>query len=298
MANVDVLIPHFNDPSGLAASLASIRDQTWTGSFRVVVCDDGSADHALGDAQSALEQSGLEYVLLSNPTNRGRPYTRNRLLDAIECPYVSWLDAGDVWALGKTALQMEALFGFMQKAKSIHNVWVTCSYLWQLQNGKPKAIAQKTEGDQIKAMLIGTTLRAYLWTLLGPASSFKKIGRFDERLPRLQDLDFFISFLSRGGTIISTDSKIPLCTYFKSDVGRDARQVSQCLETVFEKHHALIGGYGRRFAQMRRFRGHMLAARFADNNEDPRAAAAFFVRAAMTCPGPFAAHVLRNGFRP
>ena len=50
--------------------------------------------------------------------------------------------------------------------------------------------------------MLGRRLRAYLWTLLGTARAFKAAGRFDERLPRLQDLDYFLRFIAAGGTLV------------------------------------------------------------------------------------------------
>ena len=73
-----------------------------------------------------------------------------------------------------------------------------------------------------RALLIGTDLRAYLWTLLSRADTLRNVGWFDERLPRLQDLDFFLRFALKGGRIVAPETNEALCIYHKTDLGRSA----------------------------------------------------------------------------
>lgn len=297
MANLDVLIPHFNDSVAFSRSLESIEKQEWSGSIRVVVCDDGSTSDHRNAVERRLEQTCLTTTFVINACNRGRPYTRNRLLDAIDSNFVSWLDAGDVWHPAKTRQQFNTLFRRRYQGGGIDNVWVTCDYSWKWEGGRPKTVRQAVNGDQLKHLLIGNSLRAYLWTLLGSSTSFKRIGGFDERLPRLQDLDYFINFVSRGGEIISAENQHPLCTYYKSDLGKDCDVIAKCINRVYEKNLHVIQRYGPRFAKMRRFNGHLLAARFAQNNGEKRKKASFLLRAAIECPVPFIGKVVLKGFK-
>jgi len=69
--------------------------------------------------------------------------------------------------------------------------------------GYIRQVRQVTEQDQIKALLLGKNLRAYLWTVLCEAGSLRDVGRFDENLGRLQDLDYFIRFVLKGGVLVS-----------------------------------------------------------------------------------------------
>src|SRR5688572_3798090 len=102
MATLDILIPYYNDPEGLVTSLRSVVSQSWEGDKRVVVVDDGSSLDAKRAVQAIVSdfrqgdsaQSQLTIDLLHNEVNRGRPYTRNVLLDSIDSRYVAWLDAG------------------------------------------------------------------------------------------------------------------------------------------------------------------------------------------------------------
>ena len=91
--------------------------------------------------------------------------------------------------------QFEHLSRLRFAGEDIGQVWVTCHYDWQWSGRRARLKKQEVAGDQLRELMLGERLRAYLWTLLGSAEAFKAVGRFDERLPRLQDLDYFIRFV-------------------------------------------------------------------------------------------------------
>lgn len=302
MTTVDILVPHHNDPDGLRLSLLSIARQDWQGEKRIVVVDDGSSAATRDAVGSILAEyatkpdiSGSTVVtLIENGVNRGRPHTRNVLLDAIESPYVAWLDAGDEWYPTKLSAQFRSLRTL--DATGGVSFWITCHYDWRWSGGDSRLRRQRTVQDQHKALLTGQTLRAYLWTLLGPAESFKCVGYFDERLPRMQDLDYFIRFVSHGGIIHSVDDETPHCVYHKSDLGRNADEVWNCNALIYDKHRVIYNRYGPAFGKMHLFNMDMLAARFAQNNGDDRKTRAYMWSACKNRPWPFLKHLYRNGW--
>lgn len=296
---LDILIPHFEDPHGLSNSLNSILMQTWQGNKRIVIADDGSGngsnevlDCLIDSYRSSMVNT--QFCVIRNPVNKGRAFTRNVLLDAIERKYVSWLDAGDEWYPNKLSAQF-ATFEAGKGRGYDEMTWLTCNYDWKWEGGKPKRVEQYTEQDQHKALLTGRNLRAYLWTLLGPACSFKSVGYFDENLPRLQDLDFFVRFVSHGGRIINGANSDSLCVYHKSDVGRDADQVRYCNAVIYNKHRVIFNRYGEQFKRARLYDMEMLSARFAQSNQDRAKTIYYLARAFKHRPWRALRHVVRNG---
>ena len=268
MPTLDVLIPHWNAPDALQVSLDSVRRQTWTGHLRVVVVDDGSDGRAGDLAERITRESSLNATFLRNERNRGRVYTRNRLLDCMDASHAAWLDAGDAWHQDKLARQFAALEELARAGTDTNVIWMTCDYDWCL-DGKPAVpVVQHVTGDQIQQLLLGDDLRAYLWTLLATTSSLRRVGAFDDDLPRLQDLDFFLRFLLLGGRLAKPPSAVPepLCRYEKSHLGRDARQIHAAHQHIFRKHQALYRSYGRDFERKCRAKASLLAARFAAQN--------------------------------
>lgn len=264
---VDVLIPHYNSVDALDLSLASIDAQDYAGHFRVVVVDDGSTPEMIARLRDLIDRRERPVVLLENGVNRGRPYTRNVLLDATESPYTAWLDAGDAWYPSKTAAQIaeaRALGG----PDSDTPFWVTCNFDWQWTGREATRRFQTVDQDQVMALLRGKDLRAYLWTLLGPTRTFRDVGWFDEKLPRLQDLDFFLRFLLKRGRLHLPDTAESLCVYHKSDIGRDAEQIRACHAYIFDKHRVLYTRYGPKFTRVQLYNMEIHAARFAASNGD------------------------------
>jgi glycosyltransferase involved in cell wall biosynthesis len=278
--------------------------QQWKGEKRIVIADDGSSQDGRRSVQAIANDfratsepdSPLIIDVIQNDVNRGRPYTRNVLLDAIDSRYVAWLDAGDEWYPRKLSAQFD-LLETIEAAHISKPVWVTCNYDWAWSGGRRRKIIQKTEQDQHKALLMGSNLRAYLWTLLGPAESFKSVGWFDERLPRMQDLDYFIRFVSHGGIIRNVKGDKPFCIYHKSDLGRNAEEIRACNALIYDKHRVIFKRYGETFTSMRLYNMDMLAARFAQNNRDRAKTHHYLWSAFKQRPWAFAKHVKKHGLK-
>lgn len=284
MSQVDVLVPHFRDTEGLKLSLASIAAQTWTGDIRIVLVDDGSPAADFRAVEALVAEQELPVTLLRNPENRGRPFTRNRLLDSVEGDYVAWLDAGDVWYPEKLARQFEHLSRLRFEGADTEGVWVTCHYDWQWHGRRARLLLQETDGDQLRELMLGDRLRAYLWTLLGKAETFRAVGRFDEELPRLQDLDYFIRFVRAGGRITAPPGREALCCYHKSDLGRNAAEIRRCNARIVEKYRPTIEGYGRGFVSTIRYNAETLSARYAKNNGAQLTRSYYLARAFLASP--------------
>lgn len=263
MTSVDVLIPFYNDSEGFDRSLRSVESQTWDGRFRVVVVDDGSAPHESLAMQAMLDRAQLPFHTVINPVNRGRPYTRNVLLDCMESEYVAWLDSGDVWYPEKIGCQVGVVRGAPNGAG---NIWATCSYDWCVGDLPPRRMWQNTEGDLIRHLLEGADLRAYLWTILAPRAAMEAVGYFDENLGRLQDLDFFIRFALKRGNMVQPSIQAPLCAYIKEYRGRSAKEINDCSEYLKQKYAHLYARYGRKFAIHCEYRAVKNSERFARAN--------------------------------
>ncbi len=263
LGRVTVGLPVYNDPRGLRTSIPTVFAQSWTGSIRLVVIDDGSTD----ETPSVLDELGEYYggiEVIRNQRNRGRPAARNQILEAAGDDLLAWIDSDDLWLPRKLEFQITALAA----AERAGDVAVLCTapFRWVYTDRQQERIkSPAVEGDQLYNALVGS-LYPYLWAQLGRAETYRAAGGFDERLARRQDYEFFIRFLAGGGRVVSTAPGVPLCTYLKTDVGRSASEVAAANAVIEQKHRAVYRRYGWRFALQGRQKHHQLVARFHAHN--------------------------------
>lgn len=101
---VSILIPAFNAEETIASTLESAIAQTWPRT-EIVVVDDGSRDNTAAIARSYASKT----VLSISVPNGGAAAARNRAFELCQGDYVQWLDADDLLAPDKIALQLAAL---------------------------------------------------------------------------------------------------------------------------------------------------------------------------------------------
>lgn len=103
---VGVVVPMFNASATIRETVDSVLAQTYP-SLDVVVVDDGSTD---ASAQWIVERARSDPRLrLIRQDNSGVAAARNAGAAALNCDYFAFIDADDLWAPEKIALQMTAL---------------------------------------------------------------------------------------------------------------------------------------------------------------------------------------------
>lgn len=116
-------MPVYNGMPLLKASIESIKRQTYT-HWQCIICDDGSTDgtweylqtlfdpiEPLNRPQDIEPSEALEprFVFLKNEKNKGRGFSRQRILEACTAPYICMLDAGDLMHPDRIKKQVEYL---------------------------------------------------------------------------------------------------------------------------------------------------------------------------------------------
>lgn len=101
---VSILVPCYNAERWIAATLDSALAQTWP-RCEIIVVDDGSRDGSLALARS-YEAKGVKVIAQSNA---GAAAARNAAYRAAQGDFIQFLDADDLIAPDKIALQMGRL---------------------------------------------------------------------------------------------------------------------------------------------------------------------------------------------
>lgn len=96
---VSVVIPTHNYGKFIAATLDSVRAQTYR-SIETIVVDDGSTDHT---ADVVRAYSEVRYFYQSN---QGVSVARNRAIADAQGEFIAFLDADDIWKPEKLSIQI------------------------------------------------------------------------------------------------------------------------------------------------------------------------------------------------
>lgn len=269
MIELTICIPAFDASEHIERAIRSLHVEEVAGAVEILVCDDGSTD----DTREVLQRlSGdvPQLRILANERNRGRPFTRNVLLREARGRFLTWLDADDEKYPGMLRTQLEHLHRVESEEGTdrLDGLLVYTNYDWLRPRWeRPKLMAPDEPEDPMMALL-DASFGGYLWLMMGLRTTFLEAGPFDERLPRLQDLAYFIRFAELGGRFERVATDAALCVYHKEDTGRGTMDVWRSWNRIWRKYRHHYVSYGMHNA--RRWRRHhfRVARRYARANRN------------------------------
>lgn len=103
---VSVIIPVYNGEAYLEDCLRSVFAQSLC-DLEIVLIDDASADGTVELAESLLESSSMDYLLLTKTANRGVSHSRNVGIQAARGQYLFFLDSDDVLSENSLEILLE-----------------------------------------------------------------------------------------------------------------------------------------------------------------------------------------------
>lgn len=177
-ALVTCIIPVYNGERYLAETLRSVLAQSHP-MHEVLVIDDGSTDGSAAIARS------FEGVTLLQQANAGHAAARGLGLRHATGEFLSFLDADDLWAPDKTALQLSRFAARPELGvvfSHIRNFW------------SPDADPAQKPGPEAYVPIAGYTSV----TMLARRSAFDEVGPFDVTLKHGNDRDWFCRAAERS----------------------------------------------------------------------------------------------------
>lgn len=269
MVDISVCIPAYNCEDSIDKAVLSVLSQSVDAKIEILICDDGSTDHTLSKVEE-LSRSHSEVRLIRNDRNRGRPYTRNHLVREAVGRYLTWLDADDEKYPDMLAHQYQLL----EKTRAdlgdeaLEGLLVFTNFHWIWPNMDVPKLIEPPEAEYHMEHLIDASFGGYLWLMMGTLETFRTVGEFDTQLPRLQDLDFFIRFVQKGGRFRRVATEDALCIYNKDDRARGAIAVWNSWTRIWNKHWLLYVAYGYENAGNWRRHHYRVSRRFAKADND------------------------------
>lgn len=193
---ISVVVPVYNRPEQLRMAVASALSQKGLRSdvTEVIVVDDASPQ--------ALSIDGIgagRVRLIRLKTNRGVAAARNTGIAHASHDLIALLDSDDLWLPGKLAGQVALLRQLIEVNDTATTAVAGGFYYLDRKRGRIEArVPRGAHGLQEFA--------SGCWycpgsTLLIHRAAFERFGLFDERLRRLEDLDWFMRFARGGGRL-------------------------------------------------------------------------------------------------
>ena len=179
---ISVIVPVYNGVDFLEDALASIRQQDYC-PLEIVIIDDGSTD-GTADLAATMGQD-IHWIFQQN---KGPSAARNAGLAMSQGEFIAFLDADDLWPLGKLHAQVEILLA-NPDAEIVLGRIKRIDY-----SGTPPILAADSNGSLFGIHLGSAVFRK---------SVFDKVGFFDEDLRCSEDHDWFLRAREQNISIIS-----------------------------------------------------------------------------------------------
>ena len=183
---VSVVIPTFNRHSSLVRALGSVLNQSFK-NFEIIVVNDNINDFEVEKLVASFQDKRC--VSVFNKRVKGANGARNTGILSANGTYIAFLDDDDVWAIN----YLEKQIGFLELNNTHKAVFSGYKKTNHKNISTEKTYQQEsiTTGNLIKNNFgIGASS-----TLIVKKDIFQKIGLWDEKLQRFQDLDLLLRIL-------------------------------------------------------------------------------------------------------
>lgn len=192
--SVSVIIPVYErNESGVAAVRSAIMQTNVE--LEVVIVDDGSPNPFVLPSDLGADPR----IRLFRQANGGAAAARNRGVSEASGEWIAFLDSDDIWLQGKLRGQLDHAQSLVARGRALLTV-VVCGFSQiEIATGE-KRVRVPLESWSPEELAAGCWF-APGSTALIPRAAFEKVGLLDERLRRLEDLDWFLRLALAGGGV-------------------------------------------------------------------------------------------------
>jgi len=230
-SNVSIIIPTYNCARLIGRAIESVLNQTYR-DFELIIVDDSSTDNTDKIVKKFQEQDKrVKYI--RHDKNKGGSAARNTGIKVARGEYIAFQDSDDEWLPEKLKKQMEVFKNTSSKVGIIYTGF------WRIKDNEktyiPQSWVKQKDGniyfELLKGNFVGTP------TILIKKKCFKKVGIFDENLPRLQDWELVIR-LSKYYNFKCIDEPLLVSYYTSDSISANNDALIKAIELIITKHFA------------------------------------------------------------
>ena len=197
---VSVVIPVYRRPLAANAAIRSVLIETGV-NVELIIVDDGSPEPFVMAPDNALDP---RVRLVRNELNAGAAAARNRGVREARGRWIALLDSDDLWRPGKLAAQRTFAEAAQAAGAPPLTTFVTGFSQVNLATGGRRNRVP-IDADKPEDFAAGCWFAPGSTSLI-PRTAFERVGLFDERLERLEDLDWFLRLSLAGGRVLTLQS--------------------------------------------------------------------------------------------
>lgn len=235
---ISVIIPTFKRPEKLLRAVKSVRAQTYK-EFELIIINDDIDHSDINEMISKLDDNRLK--LFSNSGVKGANGARNTGILKAKGIYLAFLDDDDEWMINNLESQLNCLRNTDEKVGLVYG-----GYLME-NNSKWTAIYQNKQGDLYAEIILDKLYIGASSNIFIKKEIIKKVGLWDQKLARQQDLEFLIRVFKHYKAVYNP--KLILKVYGHNDPVPEKsfhsreeflNKVSHHLDHISEKQKALF----------------------------------------------------------
>ena len=196
--DLSIVIPAFNAETTLGEQLSALRAQEWTGSWEVIVVDNGSTDRTVAVFEGATD-GDERFRLVDGSARSGASFARNIGGELATGEAIAFCDADDIVGAGWIAEIGDALqkYDFVAGAQELSQLnpdWLRGAY------GNPTPNSLQTFADVFP---YGPTANLGI-----TKSAFSHLSGFDTSIAVYEDMDFCLRAWSLGIELVYVPSAV------------------------------------------------------------------------------------------
>lgn len=180
---ISVIMPTYNRADYLMPAIKSVLDQDAPCELELIIVDDCSTD-ATENSIRGIKDARVKY--LKNHKNIGAAASRNRGIELAGGQYIAFIDSDTYWYKNKLSDQL----ALMEQCRGSNVKVIYSGFRKQQRNGWKSVPAEFHDGNLSGLLLNGNFIDTP--SALVDADTLRKVGCFDEKLPRFQDWDLFL----------------------------------------------------------------------------------------------------------
>ena len=246
---VSVIIPTYRRPDLLVRAVDSVKSQTYN-NIEIIIVDDENNSELIN-----FFDDDKEIKILTNETNRGACYSRNKGLKYSRGLYINFLDDDDVIFPNKIEEQVRHFL----KSNNSKLGMVTC-HTNDIRSGKGKIVFNRVRGyvykDLLKKFLISGTE-----TVLYLKDALNRIQGFDESLEANHEYDLLIR-MSEFYEIDYIDKVLSERYKSENQISVNFEKKIKGANQLFRKHKKRYRKEGLRFYVYMKVKEYVLYIRF------------------------------------